>query len=243
MANLIYKSGQGYWTRLLTAIGAGILVIWGASWLSTELEGLGSSVTVINREAQQASRHIAAWGGARGYPIANIGPIASVSQKAGATPAETEFVLTDDYGQSYSLKPAQLAEAVNFPIANVTLNQSDLISRTPDSVTMDATGSLAIRLPATFAHTNKLYIRAVTVAVVIIGFGLLVFWLLNKPRIVDFMIATESEMRKVNWPTRREVVGMTIVVISGTLIMALMLFTFDLFFSYFFQEIGILQTA
>ena len=27
--------------------------------------------------------------------------------------------------------------------------------------------------------------------------GLVIFWLLNKPNIVDFMIATESEMRKV----------------------------------------------
>lgn len=36
----IYKSGQGYYTRVGTAIGAGILIIWGALFIIDELNGL-----------------------------------------------------------------------------------------------------------------------------------------------------------------------------------------------------------
>ena len=69
----------------------------------------------------------------------------------------------------------------------------------------------------------------------------LLWWLLNKARIVDFMIATESEMRKVNWPTRREIVGSTWIVISGTFLMAFLLFTVNLTFAKLFMVIGVLE--
>jgi hypothetical protein len=35
----------------------------------------------------------------------------------------------------------------------------------------------------------------------LIVFGLLTFWITNKPGNVDFLIATDSEMKKVNWTT------------------------------------------
>jgi len=72
------------------------------------------------------------------------------------------------------------------------------------------------------------------------GFGGVGYWVMNKPRIVDFLIATDSEMRKVNWPARREIVGSTGVVICGTLLMASLLWVVDIGFSWLFQKIGIL---
>jgi len=72
------------------------------------------------------------------------------------------------------------------------------------------------------------------------GFGGVGYWVMNKPRIVDFLIATDSEMRKVNWPARREIVGSTWVVICGTLLMATLLWVVDIGFSWLFQKIGIL---
>src|SRR3712207_7866772 len=40
-----------------------------------------------------------------------------------------------------------------------------------------------------------------------------VLHLMNKPANVDFLIATDSEMKKVNWTSRRELIGSTKVVI------------------------------
>ncbi len=57
----------------------------------------------------------------------------------------------------------------------------------------------------------------------------------------DFMIATEGEMKKVSWSTRREVVGSTIVVIAFTVFLAVLLFVVDLLFQTIFRSINVLK--
>ena len=75
---------------------------------------------------------------------------------------------------------------------------------------------------------NRLYIQA-GVALVLIALGgwLLYRFLGAKPSTCDFMIATEGEMKKVNWPNRREVIGSTWVVICWLFILAIILFFAD----------------
>ena len=88
-----------------------------------------------------------------------------------------------------------------------------------------------------------IYIRAGTAVAIIAVFGGLLWWVLNKPRVVDFMIATEGEMRKVNWPTQREIFGSTWIVIMGTFMMALLLWMINLAFVSLFQAIHILESG
>jgi preprotein translocase SecE subunit len=57
------------------------------------------------------------------------------------------------------------------------------------------------------------------------------------------MIATEGEMKKVNWSTRREIIGSTKVVIVFTLLLTLVLFVVDMIFITFFGWIGVLREA
>lgn len=91
---------------------------------------------------------------------------------------------------------------------------------------------------------GKVYIQAGSAALMIIIGGLLLYyWIGAKPRTCDFMIATEGEMKKVNWPSRREVVGSTWVVICTVVLFAGLLFAADLIFSQFFQAIGVLETS
>lgn len=99
---------------------------------------------------------------------------------------------------------------------------------------------LSHEMDAIADHARRATWQTITFAAVILGGGALTFWALNKPRIADFMIATETEMKKVNWPSRRDIVGSTWVVIFGTILMALFLFVVDLGFTWFFQNIGIL---
>jgi len=128
MALSIYKPGQGYYTRMLTAVGAGTIVLTGIGWLWPRLQGFQSAI----------------------------------------------------YYQ-------------------------------------------------------------VGVAIVLVGgAGALLWFLLNMPRIADFMIATEAEMKKVNWPTRREIIGSTWIVICGVLMLAGLLAVIDFLFGWLFVEIGIL---
>ena len=58
----------------------------------------------------------------------------------------------------------------------------------------------------------------------------------------DFMIATEGEMKKVSWSTRREVIGSTKVVILFTILLAAFLFVVDVLFQALFSWIGVLKT-
>lgn len=71
----------------------------------------------------------------------------------------------------------------------------------------------------------------------------LMFWIVNRPRSADFMIATEGEMKKVSWSSKREIVGGTKVVIATTIILALLLWAVDLAFGFFFDWIGVLRIS
>ncbi|MEM1026808.1 MAG: preprotein translocase subunit SecE [Planctomycetota bacterium] len=91
--------------------------------------------------------------------------------------------------------------------------------------------------------SNTIYWQAGAVVVIALIALPMLWWIINKPNVADFMIATEQEMRKVNWPSRKEIFGSTVVVIGGCLIMAGILFGFDIFFVTIFEAIGILKTA
>ncbi len=90
---------------------------------------------------------------------------------------------------------------------------------------------------------NAIYWQGGAVVLIALIATPLLYWIINKPKIADFMIATEQEMKKVNWPSRKEVIGSTVVVIGGTLLFAAVLFLFDIGFVTFFEAIGILRTS
>lgn len=71
--------------------------------------------------------------------------------------------------------------------------------------------------------------------------SLLAFMIINKPRNADFLIATDSEMKKVNWTSRKELFGSTKVVIIFMFAITLFLFLFDIVFGYLFHVAGVLE--
>ncbi|MBV8781197.1 MAG: preprotein translocase subunit SecE [Phycisphaerae bacterium] len=75
------------------------------------------------------------------------------------------------------------------------------------------------------------------------GFALLVFYLINRPNNADFLIATDSEMKKVNWTSREELIGSTKVVIGFMFLIAFMLFGLDVLFGYFFKLLTVLKAG
>ena len=78
---------------------------------------------------------------------------------------------------------------------------------------------------------------------IFVGLTWMMFWVVNRPRSADFMIATEGEMKKVSWSSRREIIGGTKVVIAATLVLAVLLMAVDLAFGFFFQWIEVLQVT
>ncbi len=75
-------------------------------------------------------------------------------------------------------------------------------------------------------------------------FALLMLWawrLMNRPTNADFLIATDSEMKKVNWTTRKELIGSTKVVCFFVVLISAILFGLDVIFGYLFYAIRVLE--
>jgi preprotein translocase subunit SecE len=105
---------------------------------------------------------------------------------------------------------------------------------TPENPTLEQS-----RAAASKARTVTMVICAAMLS----GFSLLAWRLMNKPGNVDFLIATDGEMKKVNWTSRRELIGSTKVVIIFMFLIAFILFAIDIIFGYFFQLIRVLDTG
>ena len=64
----------------------------------------------------------------------------------------------------------------------------------------------------------------------------LLYWgvnLYNKPKVVDFLIETENELKnRVTWPTRKEEVNASVVVVVTVVIMMLFIFGIDQLFNF-----------
>ncbi len=73
------------------------------------------------------------------------------------------------------------------------------------------------------------------------GLSLLTFFLVNAPKCADFMIETEGEMKKVNWPAKKEVISSTKVVIVSVIAMALFIGLVDIVFLWVFQAMGVVK--
>lgn len=69
--------------------------------------------------------------------------------------------------------------------------------------------------------------------------GGLIYWLVNKPTVADFMIAAEGELKKVSWSSRREIVVSTFVVICVVVVLGVILLIADFVFRYLFMTIGL----
>jgi preprotein translocase subunit SecE len=71
----------------------------------------------------------------------------------------------------------------------------------------------------------------------------LMFWIVNRPKSADFLIATEGEMKKVSWSSRKEIIGSTKVVIVTTFLMAGILFFVDILFQVVFAKMGVIGSS
>lgn len=84
--------------------------------------------------------------------------------------------------------------------------------------------------------TNLVVVMIVPVAV-FVALGTLVYWLLNKASVADFLIAAEGELKKVSWSSRQEIAVSTLVVIIVVVVMAVLLGTTDLIFTLVFDAL------
>ena len=86
-------------------------------------------------------------------------------------------------------------------------------------------GLLSRHLPDDFAY--KVHVVYAAPAVLFAVLAAMTAYYLNRPKAADFFIATESEMKKVSWSNKAELVGSTVVVIVTVILLALFIYLAD----------------
>lgn len=79
------------------------------------------------------------------------------------------------------------------------------------------------------------------VVVFLAVYSLIAWWIMNNRNNVQFLIETDSEMKKVNWTNKQELIGSTKIVIVFMFLTAAFLFVMDLIFGYLFYVIDVLK--
>jgi len=227
MALGIYKQGQGYWVRMMTAIVAGVLVLACAAWVWQSL--------------------------ARIQPPAS-GQIIRIEQPVGATPAAGASVELFASGDTSVLATATIRSVeeeagglvmrVDNPVLTPEAKAAD--REVVDARSVRGAGGFAAGIPTSgmvaIPAFEMIYVRLAAASLVILAGAFFIFLYVGmKPKPVDFLIATDGEARKVNWSTRKEVAGSTWVVIAAMFLIAATLFIIDLAFQGVFSAIGVLE--
>ena len=225
MAFALYKPGQGYWTRMLTAIGAGIVVMATVGWLWYELGNTSFAVhrdyvmSLGTTEAQvDGDAPLLAWG----IGLADENELSIESIDSGSRAIQAGISRNDVVA---SVNGVAVKDRAALAAALSSLGPAD-----------------AVTVKVNRSESIVLYVQAGVAVAVILVAGILLWTIMNRPSAVDFMIATEAEMRKVNWPSRQEIRGSTIVVVCGTFILAVFLWTINLVFGWLFIGINILES-
>lgn len=219
----IYKPGQGYWVRIMSAALAALLIAALAYWaegqaLVVAQTKLPKSGYRVGFEADQAgvfavgdSVLLTTKPDSTGAAV-NVGT-ATVSE----IDAQSKRLITiKDVVQELDAKGKPKADLGNAGIIRKTGNDAKQVSIARGGVV----GVMPIE-PALFAG-------GVVAVVVLIGAGMAYWFIGAKPRTVEFLIATDFEMTKVNWSTPREIMGHTWVVIGACFLLAAVLWLVDI---------------
>ncbi len=224
----IYKQGQGYWVRTMTAVFVGILFLVGASWAWTQAENITLPI--------------------KGYVL-------TLNVTGDQQPAPQSTVIIERIGAQDAIEPVATARVESLTVSTsgrgiLNLDQVDFaeghqgipsdarVRAQTDSLNFSGqvVGRQEIEL------FPRLYVQATIAGIIILAGTICLYWLVGvKPGTVDFLVATDGEMKKVNWSTRKEIIGSTQVVIVAAVLIAGILFVIDLAFSNFFKLIGVLE--
>ena len=83
------------------------------------------------------------------------------------------------------------------------------------------------------ARDWNLWVETMVPAGLFVALAILIFWLVNKASIADFLITAEGEMKKVSWSSKQEIAVSTFIVIVVVVLFAILFYFTDLSFQVF----------
>jgi preprotein translocase SecE subunit len=228
----VYKSGQGYWVRVMTAVMAGLLILGASAWAWDQLENLSEA---LPKPSARLNLQVPVEGGAASAPGQAVTLLGDLDERGVPMPIATAVLKKVEAAGN---APWVMIEKISYTGAR------DLIS--VKSVAPAAGGAaLSARLagvPQPEHMVNPTYLQGAGVGLVMLLGSAITWWFVGaRPRTVDFLIATDGEMKKVNWSTRKDVMASTWVVVMWSVLLATGLYMIDLSFASFFKLINLLK--
>jgi preprotein translocase SecE subunit len=217
----IYKPGQGYWVRVLTAIGAAVSFGACALW---------------------------AWQQGAAVPIPTPTHLLTLGELDGTIAVNDRVTLRAD-GASGTLEDIGfgVVDAVGDGQGDVTIRDVSMSSeerQVSDTVSIGLESGESARVTSRRAIPifEVLYVQAgIAGVIILVGAVVTYYFVGTNKKSSEFLIATDNEMKKVNWSTWKDVRGSTVVVIAAAFLMAAGLFMVDFGFGAFFRWVGVLS--
>lgn len=218
----IYKPGQGYWVRVLTAIGAALCFGACALWAWEQATLLPIPTPTVELTLGEVD-----------------GPIATneIVALRGDGGAELGTAVVQEVGEG-------LAEGRgSIIVGDVNLIDQEIPVTQTASIALDAGQTVRVTGRRLIPIFERLYLQAAIAGLIIVIGAAVTFYFVGARRTsVEFLISTDNEMKKVNWSTRKDIQGSTLVVIVAAFLITAGLFMVDMGFSWFFRTIGVLTT-
>lgn len=227
MAFGLYKPGQGYWARVMTACMIGILTLAGAAWMYKQMQVVGEKM------------HRSEWTVAlvqTGNPptVGQTMELLTTGDRPGDPKRVMGTALVEQYdGASREVRFKDVKLAASDAASNASLAKSMKIGQGAE-IDFAAT-------PKGFTAIDPVLLAGGAAAVVLLIGFVIAYWLAGLyKKFVEFLIATDGEMKKVNWSTARDIRLSTMVVIAAAFLLSAALFFVDLSFKWIFTQIGVL---
>lgn len=227
MAFGIYKPGQGYWTRVLTAVGLGVLVLAGVGWLTGQLKAIPIQKTAWRAPVSDS----------HGTPVPGMRVALFADDRGETRLAEATIGAVENGGRELLIERVDVVGKAD----PGSTRRIEALSAGIGAAQAPEYSATVTRRPQGIAAFNLLYLQAGVAAGIVILATALIYWFIAiKPAPNEFLIAVDAEMRKVNWSTKREVYGSTSVVLVVFVTITLLLFLVDSGLASFFRAIGVL---
>ncbi|NUQ68046.1 MAG: preprotein translocase subunit SecE [Phycisphaerales bacterium] len=217
----LYKPDQGYWVRVMTALGLAVLFLAGAAWAWQELDRFKLPTPQWNLTIAEVSGE---------PPVGQRLTLIDTSHSELVTLGEAtiEAWTPGDRG-SGRMRVGSVTEA-----RGRSFIDAKQIKTLDGSFTADVNRSMGIPV------FEPVYLKAGVAGAIIVAGLLFVYWFVgHKADSAEFLIATDAEMRKVNWSTRKNILDSTWVVIGATMLIGAFLFVCDIVWRVLFQAINV----
>ncbi|MFO0832246.1 MAG: preprotein translocase subunit SecE [Phycisphaerales bacterium] len=215
----LFKPGRGYWVRVLTAVALGLLFLTTALWAAKSLEA-------FNPPVRAWSVRVTSLKGELPTPGQKLELSALKENKPVVIgSAVVEGVTKDSESAArVTVRDVMLGSKEDSP---TDTKRVSVAGATPDAPAVFS-GQVTSN-PTPEYKFDRIYLQAgVGGAILLVGVLAVYRFVGNKPATVDFLIATDEEMRKVHWSSRKIILDSTLVVVTATFFIAALIFVADL---------------